>query len=54
MRYRATFTGRKVGAIGVFYSISTEVEGSTPEQARLNLYERFDHIRDLTLTPVDA
>lgn len=53
MKYRATFTGRKLGAIGIFYSITAEVEGETEEQARLNLYERFEHIHGLKLAQLE-
>jgi hypothetical protein len=54
MLYTATFVGRTRGAIGIFYPITTEVEGETPEQAVLNLYQRFEHISRLTLTPKES
>jgi len=49
MLYTAQFQGRTRGAIGVNYNISTKVEGENTSQARLNLYDRFDHIHNLTL-----
>jgi len=52
VRYQAQFTGRKLGAIGVFYPIATKVEGDTPEAARLALYAHYEHIHGLTLEPV--
>ena len=52
--YKAIFDGRKIGAIGVSGSITTEVKGENPEHARLKLYDRFDHIHQLKLTPVEA
>lgn len=48
--YKAKFTGREVGAIGQLHKITTTVTGESEEQARLNLYDRWDHIQDLTLT----
>lgn len=51
MRYTATFTGRTAGAIGIFHRITTEVSGATPEAARLALYDRYEHIHQLALTP---
>lgn len=54
MRYRAEFYGRKAGAIGIFYWITTEVEGDDPDAARLALYDRYEHISKLRLTPIPA
>lgn len=53
MKYKATFTGREVGAIGIFHKIETEVDGENEESARLALYDRFEHITGLTLTPAN-
>ena len=46
---QATFVGRKKGAIGIFYPITTTVEGDNVEQATLNLYERFEHVHKLQI-----
>lgn len=54
MVYQATFTGRTVGAIGVFYPITTTVDGDNEDDARLRLYDRFDHIMGLKLTPIES
>jgi hypothetical protein len=54
MRYRATFHGRLKGAIGISYRHVVEVEGNTPEEANLALYETHDHVHGLTLTPLDG
>lgn len=54
MKYLATFTGRLVGAIGIFYGHSVEVEGETEEAARLALYDTHDHITGLSLEPLRA
>jgi hypothetical protein len=49
MQYKATFTGREVGAIGKFYPITAVAKGKNEEEARLNLYEKWDHITGLKL-----
>lgn len=51
-QYEARFIGRNAGALGVRSDIIATVQGSTPEQARLNLYERFEHISNLHLVEV--
>lgn len=52
MQYKAKFVGRKINAGGVFYEIETTVDGADPESARINLYERYEHITKLELTPI--
>jgi hypothetical protein len=51
--YQATFRGRKAGAIGIFYTITTTVKGKDKKEARLNLYKDYDHIMNLKLKEVD-
>lgn len=41
---KVRFDGRKKDAIGITYTIETEVKANHIEEARLQLYERFDHI----------
>ena len=48
--YTAKFTGRKVGAIGIFYPITTTVQAENEEAARLKLYDKYEHIMGLKLT----
>ncbi len=48
--YRADFTGRTVGAIGITYKIKTTVQGDNLGAAQLALYDRFEHISALALT----
>ncbi len=48
--YIASFFGREVGAIGATYIVSTVVSAGNEYQARLALYDRFEHIQALTLT----
>jgi hypothetical protein len=49
--YIARFYGRTKGAIGIFYWITAEVDGADPDAARLALYDRYEHIQRLTLSP---
>lgn len=51
-RYIALFFGRTKGAIGIDYRICTFTEGETESAARLALYDRYEHLHGLTLTPV--
>lgn len=51
--YRATFRGRRRGAIGIFYDIETTTSGATPLEAQLALYDRFEHIERLRLEQLD-
>lgn len=50
--YRVNFKGRQVGAIGIFYAIADTVQGEDEEQARLKLYEKYEHISGLKLTEI--
>lgn len=54
MKYIASFKGRDLGAIGAFYHISTIVEAQSESDARLALYERYEHIAYLKLAPVET
>lgn len=56
MIFRATFVGRTLHAIGIFYPITTYCYGDNEEAARLDLYERYEHIQrlNLELAPVLA
>ena len=51
-RYRAEFTGRHLGAIGVMESHSVMIEGCDEAAARSQIEERYQDIRGLVLTPV--
>ncbi len=51
--YEVTFTGRLCNAIGIFYGISDRVFGKDIEDARLNLYEKYEHIQHLKITLVE-
>lgn len=50
--FKVSFTGRKIGAIGIFYKIKTEViapNEATNEEIRLKLYENFEHISEFKI-----
>lgn len=49
--YTAHFTGRKVGAIGIRYAINTTVEAESIEDAKLRLYDRYEHIGQCVILP---
>jgi len=51
-KYKATFTGRQLGAIGIFYEITDTVEGLNEDDANLNLYDKYEHIMHLKLEEV--
>lgn len=44
--YEIRFTGRKKGAIGVFYPITAQVFAVNTDAAVLALYERFEHVQN--------
>ena len=44
MKFRLDFTGRRIGAIGIFYRITLIVEASNPEGAAWKAYETHEHI----------
>ncbi len=47
--YRVSFNGRLSGAIGIFYEISDNVFGKDIEDAKRNLYEKYEHISSLKI-----
>ena len=50
--YNARFRGRMKGAIGRFYDINTTVSGINKEDAKLMLYDNYEHISFLRLTEI--
>lgn len=50
-QWQATFTGRAKGAIGIHRGIWAQAQGDTKEEARLSLYEEWEHIVELNLVP---
>ena len=53
MKYQASFNGRRQGALGIFYHIFDTVEAENKEAAELKLYEKWEHITRLSLTPTE-
>ncbi len=51
-KYCADFHGRLKGAIGIFHRCSSFTEGDTPEAAQLALYDHYEHISGVRLTPL--
>jgi len=51
--YRITFTGRKVGAIGIFDKHTETMRGEDQDGAELALYEKFEHIHILRITQIE-
>ncbi len=49
--YSASFIGRQLGAIGIFYPIRFELEAPDLEAAKLKLYETHEHLSDLRIVP---
>ena len=50
-RYTADFTGRRVHATGLRYDVTgEECQGDNEESARIELYNRWEHITGLQLT----
>ena len=53
-KYQANFTGREVGAIGIFYDIKHVVEANNQEEAKIKLYDYYEHINNLSLTELQG
>lgn len=52
MTYRALFTGRERGALGILYTIEAEIAAESEAAVREELYSRYEHVSALTITPV--
>ena len=55
--FTCDFTGRKVGAIGIRYHIVDSIDmpaDSTLQEVRLKLYDKYEHISNLTINGKDA
>ena len=51
--YECRFYGREAGALGVRYWITATVEAASIDDARLKLYDRWEHITDLSVSIID-
>lgn len=47
--FSASFDGKQKGALGLSQQLKTEVFGSDEDEARLKLYNRYEHIQNLHL-----
>jgi len=52
--YEIRFTGRKVGAIGIFYPITAQVFADDAQAALMALYGRFEHITGAELKEIQS
>lgn len=48
-KYKFTFIGRKVGAIGKTYKIVSTVTAENIDSAKLSLYDNYEHIQILKI-----
>lgn len=53
-KFRIIFEGRKVGSIGIFSIFSVEVMAYDFDEARLKLYDEFEHVRVKIVNKVKA
>ena len=49
-KYKFSFTGRKSGAIGIFYKITAEYTCKDIHEAFSKIYTNYEHIKMLTIT----
>lgn len=42
--YKITFRGREKNAIGISYTITDFFSGENEDQARISMYDKYDHI----------
>ena len=52
MKYNCTFIGRKINAIGITYEINDTVEADSIGQARIKLYDNYEHISQFIAIPI--
>lgn len=48
-KFKLSFTGREVSAIGKTYKITATIEAENEKAAILKLYEKYEHIQSLTV-----
>jgi len=51
--YTIRFTGRRVGAIGIFYTITAQRRAKDKDAAVLALYDEYEHIHNPIVTLVE-
>ena len=47
--YTISFTGRKANAIGTTYPITAKVTAESLHEARLKLYEQYEHLTNVKI-----
>ena len=52
--YKFECYGRAKNAIGVFHGFTAERQAETEEQARIALYDQWEHIRVVSVTESEA
>ena len=53
-RYTVRFFGRKVGALGTRSWVYAEIYADDPEAARVAIYQKYEHLSDVTITEPQA
>lgn len=51
-KFKLTFKGRKLGAIGTFSNFTVKQHADNPDEAGIALYDNFEHITELTVTEI--
>lgn len=51
--YKITFSGRKLGAIGLSCQYTAIRKGETPGAARLALYDEYEHIHGAHIVEIE-
>ena len=54
MRWKCTFIGRLVGAIGIMHPCEVIVEARDEAEARMRCYDTHDHIMSFAAVTVDT
>ena len=49
MKFKAKFSGKEKGAIGISSHVECDIEAESYEAAELELYKSYEHIHMLTL-----
>ena len=50
--FLANFVGKRVGAIGVSYSVTENFSGENQEEAHLSIYDKYEHLQFLQMAEV--
>ena len=53
MKFIVSGNGRKVGAIGIFHPFTCEVEANSLEEAKILVYDQYDHITSMKVEKLD-